>query len=60
MVSMSLNKTIRKLRLEKAKEMLEISGLTLTEISYEVGINPGFYFSKCFREMFGVNPGEYK
>ncbi len=60
LLGMSTTEYIRKIRLEKAKEYLEKSDMTLTEICYDVGFNPGSYFSKCFKEMYGVNPSEYK
>jgi TolB-like protein/AraC-like DNA-binding protein/Tfp pilus assembly protein PilF len=51
---------IRELRLEKGKELLENEDITVSEVSYRVGFGSPTYFSKCFREYFGVAPGELK
>ena len=32
---------------------------TVAEVSYKVGINDPFYFSKCFKQQFGVAPSVY-
>ncbi len=60
LLGMSTTEYIRKIRLEKAREMLETTDLTLSEICYEVGFNSNSYFSTSFKELYGVNPSEYK
>lgn len=54
----SASQYIRKIRLDKAKELLEDSEMTVSEISYEIGFSNSSYFIKCFREEFGFPPGE--
>ena len=49
----SPSKYIRQKRLEIAKELIEHSDLTLTEISKQVGFQQLPYFSRCFSEYFG-------
>ncbi len=51
---------IREIRLKKAKELLLNEDLTVAEISYRVGFGSPTYFNKCFREYFGVAPGELR
>ncbi len=51
---------IRETRLKKAKELLENDELTAAEISYRVGFGSPTYFNKCYREYFGVAPGEMR
>jgi TolB-like protein/AraC-like DNA-binding protein len=51
---------IREIRLKKAKELLLNNDLTAAEISYRVGFGSPTYFNKCFREYFGVAPGELR
>ena len=47
---------IRSLRLQKAKTMLLGSEKTVSEIAYAVGFTSLAYFSKCYKEEFGVSP----
>lgn len=49
---------IRQVRLQRAKEMLEEGGYTVSEVSYKVGFNSASYFKKCFHEHYGYSPGE--
>ena len=55
---LSASQFLRKVRLEKAMELLRESSLTVSEISYEVGFGSTSYFIKCFREHYGYPPGE--
>ncbi len=56
----SPNEYLRILRMKKAAELLLSSNLTVAEISYKVGINDPFYFSKCFKAQFGLPPSLYQ
>ena len=40
-------------------DMLRRGGYTISEVAYSVGFSTPGYFSKCFREMFGVNPSDF-
>jgi AraC-like DNA-binding protein len=51
---------IRKIRLEKAKELLEKTDLTVSEIGYKVGFSSPSYFTKCFKNQFGRIPKEVR
>ncbi|WP_321332266.1 two-component regulator propeller domain-containing protein [uncultured Bacteroides sp.] len=50
---------IRVLRLKRAAQLLRESQLNVSEIAYEVGFNNPKYFSKYFREEFGMLPSAY-
>ena len=52
----SANEFIRKIRLEKAKEYLEQTDKTVSEICYAVGFSSPSYFSKCYKQHFGEIP----
>src|SRR5690606_16179717 len=61
LTGLTANELIRKIRLERAKELLEeSSGPSVSEISYNVGFSSPSYFSKCFKAHFGVLPKEVK
>lgn len=47
---------IRILRLEKARELMNNSEKTISEISYEVGFSNPAYFTKCYRDLYGETP----
>ncbi|WP_422859545.1 helix-turn-helix domain-containing protein [Flagellimonas sp. S174] len=55
----SVNAYMKELRLKRAKELLESSQMNITEISYSVGINSRSYFSKIFKEKYGMTPKQY-
>jgi len=50
---------ITELRIEKAKELLTNTKLSLAEISEAVGFNDYFYFIKKFKREVGVTPGKF-
>ena len=57
----SPNEYLRIARMKKAAELLlSEENLTVSEVSYKVGINDPFYFSKCFKTHFGVAPSIYQ
>jgi len=47
-------------RIQKAKSLMGNPGLSLKEISYEVGYNDPNYFSKVFKRSCGVAPTDYR
>ena len=51
---------IRDIRMNEACKTLAADGnIRVSELAYRVGFNDPKYFSRCFKEMFGVLPGEY-
>ncbi|MCF2447628.1 ATP-binding protein [Dyadobacter sp. CY345] len=55
----SANEIIKKYRIKKASLLLENKEGNVSEVMYDVGFSNLSYFSKCFREEFGVSPTEY-
>ncbi|WP_139997067.1 response regulator transcription factor [Paenibacillus paridis] len=51
---------LRRMRIERAKQLLIESELPVYEISYLVGFEDDKYFSKLFRENVGQLPTEYR
>ena len=49
---------IRILRLKRGKQLLEQSQLSISEISYKVGLSPK-QFTKYFKEEFGEIPSKW-
>ena len=56
----SLTSYITERRIEKAKDYLVYSTLSVSRIAVEVGFNNFFYFSKSFRDVTGCTPNEYR
>ena len=55
------NEYLRIIRMKKAAELLlSQENYTVAEVAYKVGINDPFYFSKCFKNQFGVAPSVYQ
>jgi len=50
---------IRVMRLKRAVQYLEKSQLSVSEIAFKVGFNEPKYFSKYFKEEYGISPTEY-
>lgn len=51
---------IRKVRLEKGKELLKTTDLSISEIAYAIGFNDPNWFSKTFKEAFEQSPSEFR
>lgn len=60
LTGMSIVEFIRDTRLKKAALYLSQGRFSVTEVMYKVGFTTASYFSKCFKEKFGVSPSEYK
>ena len=56
---LSPNDFIKVKRLKHAAELLLQGGLTVAEISYKVGFDNPFYFSKCFKAQYNCSPSKY-
>lgn len=57
---MSIPNYVAEKRMEKAKDYLEHSDLSVSRIALEVGYTNFSYFSKTFRDYAGSTPGEYR
>lgn len=54
----SVNEYIRSVRLETAKKYITSKQFSINEVVYKVGFSSPSYFSKCYKEHFGVLPSE--
>ncbi len=48
------------LRIIRAKDMILSSGKTIKEISYDLGFQSNYYFSRAFKNKVGVSPSEIR
>ena len=55
----SPNELIKIKRMKKAAELLLEDKYNVSEVSWKVGIEDPFYFSKCFKAQFGCAPSKY-
>ena len=50
---------LTELRIDKAKELLNTTNLSLAEVCNRVGFNDYFHFLKTFKRLTGISPGKY-
>lgn len=50
---------LRRFRLERAKQLLSVDGLQVSEVCFKVGFNNVSHFSKAFRDFTGITPTEF-
>jgi AraC-like DNA-binding protein len=58
--NLSFGDYIRKLRIEKAIELLNTSDYSLTEIAYLTGFSDQSHFTRIFKQHVGENPSVYR
>jgi len=54
----SVSQYLKKVRLNKAMELLKEQSYTISEVAFAVGFGSVNYFSKCFKDNFGYPPSE--
>jgi len=59
LTSLSVNDIIKKLKLQKAEQLLLSGKHSISEISYMIGFSTPTYFRQCFKDEFGQSPTEY-
>lgn len=59
LTGLSVNELIRSFRLQKASHLLQQKWGSVSQVAYEVGFSNLSYFSKCFRDEYGVLPSEF-
>ncbi len=60
LVGMSPSDFVRKLRMQRAKELIVKSKMNFSQIAYNVGFSDPKYFTKCFKKETGMTPSEYR
>ena len=51
---------IRNIKMKRACMMLLTQQMNISEVAYAVGFSNPKYFSKCFKDEFGLTPSEYQ
>ena len=51
---------LRQLRMERAKDLLESSFLSVKEIAFQVGLNDESHFVRDFKSTYGYSPALYR
>ncbi len=59
-VKRSFSAYMKELRINKAKELLIVSGLKAYEVASQIGYSDSTYFSRVFKEATGMSPVEYQ
>jgi DNA-binding response OmpR family regulator/two-component sensor histidine kinase len=60
LIGFSTNKFMRRIRLNKAKDLLMQTTETIAAIAYDTGFADPDYFSRAFKKEFGLTPTEFK
>ena len=55
---LTAHELLRNYRLKQATHMLR-SGVSISEVAWQVGFESRAYFSKCFRELYQVSPSDF-
>lgn len=59
-LNMTINDYITRVRIEKAVELMQRRELSNNDIMQEVGFNSQSHFTKTFKKIMGVTPGNYR
>lgn len=58
LTNQSPNEFLRNIRLQKAKQIIEKGNTNISEVCYKIGFSTPSYFTKCFKNYFGLLPTE--
>ncbi|MTE27712.1 helix-turn-helix domain-containing protein [Winogradskyella ouciana] len=58
--SRTVTEYIRHVRLESARELMRTTDLNISQIVYTIGFTSRSYFSKIFKEKYGVTPNQFR
>lgn len=60
LMNMNTSEFINTVRINKAKELMQMEELTFSEIAYKVGYSDSAYFSRIFKNHTGKTPKQYR
>ncbi|GHU06537.1 hypothetical protein FACS1894147_13240 [Spirochaetia bacterium] len=56
----TINEAILQFRLDKACNMLKKPGVSIADIAAETGFSDQNYFTRSFKQIFGITPSSYR
>lgn len=59
LTGLTASEFIRSQRLKQAAQLLKSSEINISDVGYSVGFNNHSYFTKCFKDHFGVSPTDF-
>ena len=51
---------VQQIRLEQARKLMTETSMPISQISYQCGFSNPKYFSRCFRNLTGMTPKEFR
>ncbi|MBV8390100.1 MAG: helix-turn-helix transcriptional regulator [Mucilaginibacter sp.] len=48
------------MKLKKAKELLQDTGISISSVAIDCGFSDPGYFARVFKQEFGVTPNEWR
>lgn len=60
LTNQTANEFLRNIRLQKAKQIIESGNSNISEVCYKIGFSSPSYFTKCFKNYFGLLPTDVK
>ena len=60
LVGMTPSDFLRRMRMQRAEELIVRSRMNFSEIAFKVGFSDPKYFTKCFKKETGMTPSEYR
>ncbi len=60
MIGISPVEFLKDYRIQRAADLIVSTDLNFSEISFQVGFNDLSYFSRSFKQKFGMSPSEYR
>lgn len=60
LLNINISDYINNIRLEKSKELLKDTNLTISEVAYSCGFSSPSYFSTSFKNKYNLSPTEFR
>lgn len=60
LTGLSPNELLKDVRIKRAAVLIKENCYSIQQIAFMVGFNDAHYFSRCFKQVYGMTPSEYK